>query len=109
VRHDPDRAGLVRRPAGGVPDARGELEAARGNPHAQLASDRQTRRQVEMADRAGVAALRSFCRGGAYAGYCLTMSLATLRNTSLSLNWRLRALYGFGQVRGVFRRPLDGY
>ena len=69
----------------------------------------QTRRQVEMADRAGVAALRSFCRGTAYAGYCLAMSLATLRNTSLSLNWRLRALYGFGQVRGVFRRPLDGY
>jgi hypothetical protein len=62
-----------------------------------------------MADASIMAALGSLCRGLEYIGYCLTMSLATLRNTPLSLNWRLRALYGFGQASGVFRRPVDGY
>jgi hypothetical protein len=62
-----------------------------------------------MADASIMAALGSLCRGLAYVGYCLAMSLATLRNTPLSLNWRLRALYGFGQASGVFRRPDDGY
>ena len=69
----------------------------------------QTRRQIEMPDASIMAALGSLCRGLAYIGYCLTMSVATLRNTPLSLNWRLRALYGFGQASGVFRRPVDGY